>query len=190
MFQKLLDLITLLFSKKQTSSSSQSSTIEIATPNDVLVLEARKWIGVIEKGGDNSGPEIEQFQRAVDGKANKEPWCAAFTMFCIKQVEQKLGIKSEIHKSELVLDVWNKSPKDLRREYPKPGNLILWRHADTGTGHMGIIEAQLEKGIFATIEGNTGPGNGIVREGDGVYRKTRNIYGTQSMPVIGFLAAF
>jgi len=57
-----------------------------------LVEEALKWVGTMEKGGDNKGPEVEEFQKAVDGKAQKEPWCMAYVQFCIKKVEEKLSL--------------------------------------------------------------------------------------------------
>lgn len=164
--------------------------IESSDANVVLLHEAARWVGTMEQGGDNSGPDVERFQRALDGKASKEPWCAAFIMFCIKEVESKLSTQSKIYKSELVLDVWNKSSPECRQIFPRPGTLVLWRHENSISGHMGIIETVHDNGFITTIEGNTGPGMNVVREGDGVYRKLRTVYGTQKMPVLGFLKAF
>ena len=44
----------------------------------LLVWSARLWVGMTEVGGNNRGQVVERFQRAVDGKASGEPWCAAF----------------------------------------------------------------------------------------------------------------
>jgi hypothetical protein len=43
---------------------------------------------------------------------------------------------------------------------------------------------------FTTIEGNTGNGSGVVREGDGVYKRTRSINGAGTMVVMGFIDPF
>lgn len=40
-----------------------------------LIDEAKKWIGTTESGADNCGPEVELFQKAVDGKSQGEAWC-------------------------------------------------------------------------------------------------------------------
>jgi hypothetical protein len=47
-----------------------------------LVEFAKKYVGTKEDPKkDNSGELIVLFQKAVDGKAQGEPWCMAFTQF-------------------------------------------------------------------------------------------------------------
>lgn len=147
-----------------------------------LVEVAQKYVGVKEKGGDNKGPEVERFQKAVDGKAQGEPWCMAFVQFCIKEAK----LQSKIFESEHCLTVWNKTPKEQRLKEPVPGCLVIWQYGDTTNGHVGIVTAVFKNSIH-TIEGNTGDGKGIVREGDGVYARNRSRAGSQQMKILGYL---
>src|SRR3954465_14170703 len=64
-----------------------------------LCFEAEKWIGV-EEESENKGRAVEKFQRAVDGKASGEPWCAAFVQFCVMEVERRSRATSVVGLSE------------------------------------------------------------------------------------------
>lgn len=186
MIKALINLILSLFKK-----DNSSSLIKISDPNEVLVHEARMWIGTKEEGGDNSGATIEMFQRAVNPYPNKESWCADFVVFCVQQVEQKLNVKSKLYRSELVQDLWTKSPVTLRQTKPSAGCVVIWKKGNTNLGHAGIIESVNEDGTMCTIEGNTGPQAVVInRNGDGVYRRTRTQIGTPIMSVVGFLKPF
>lgn len=185
-FELLCSLINLFVNSK---TKQQSVILPQADPNDVLVHEAQNWVGTKEVG-DNSGPEVERFQKAVNAHPNKEAWCADFVIFCVQQVEQKLGVKSKIYRSERAQDLFFKSPVTMRRMDPAPGNVIIWRHGTSTLGHAGIIEALNVDGTLTTIEGNTGDGSGVVREGDGVYRRTRSRVGSPTMKVVGFIKVF
>ena len=160
--------------------------------NAEVAKEALKWIGVIEKGGDNKGPEVERFQKAVDGKAVGEPWCMSFIQFIIREIEERYGVKSRIFKTEHVLTCWNKTPKNMRVGKPCPGDVICWNFAGTTSGHGGIIETMMvNKCMVKTIEGNTsGPGSRIVREGDGVYLKTRHLTSGKKFRILGLIRPF
>lgn len=186
MLNLILFLVRLLTKKKD----SPKVVIPSADPNVILVLEAQNWVGTVEVGGDNSGPDVERFQRAVNAHPNKEAWCADFVIFCIQQVEQKMGIKSKIYRTEHALDLIYGSPPDMLLKTPIPGAVIVWQHGDTTLGHAGIVEAVAKDGNLTTIEGNTSSGPGIQREGDGVYRRLRSPIGTAAMHVIGFLKPF
>lgn len=162
--------------------------IKPSNANLALIEEEKKWIGVKEKGGNNKGPEVEKFQKAVDNKASSEAWCMAFQMFCIKEVEAALGIKSQIFRSEHCLTVWQKSPKSMRIEKPEPGCVIIWQHGTSTSGHTGIFTGFDKNGNLLTIEGNTnGAGS---RDGDGVFSKTRNPVADGELKVVGFLRVF
>lgn len=156
-----------------------------------LIDVASFYVGVTEQTGvSNGGPNIEEFQRAINGKASGEPWCAGFVGFCIKKVESTLGVKSTLEMSEHVMTMWNKNP-GWQRNYPLPGFLVVWRHGDGPSGHIGIVESvysdRTSSGL-STIEGNTGPDDkSVVREGDGVFRKARSPKGSGSMKLVGYL---
>jgi len=186
----------MLSTSEPKQKESEPSMPEISEPKAVtreilarvLVDEAKRWIGTTEKGGDNKGPEVEKFQKAVDGKASGEPWCMAFVQFCIGQIEQAYGKQSNVFKSEHCLTVWNKSPSALRRPKPEQGCLIVWAMGTTGAGHVGIVDEVVDEKWCWTIEGNTSDSSSVERNGDGVYRKLRNYrLDSAKMSVKGFL---
>jgi len=166
----------------------------------LLVLEAHRWLGVRENGGQNKGKDVERFQKAVDGKASGEPWCACFVAFCVKEVDRRysesfpdhpLMPTSKLYETEHCLTLWGRSPFECRVFEPEEGSIAVWGHYQlgkaTGKGHVGIVIGH-DLETFHTIEGNTSAGDGINREGDGVYLRIRNIreYGI-NFKLIGFL---
>lgn len=154
-----------------------------------LVELAIKFIGVKDSGGDNKGPEVEMFQKAVDGKASQEAWCMAFAQYLLKQVETENQEPSGIFCSEHCMTVWDKTPDDRKLKKPEVGCLVVWNFVGTSNGHTGIV-TRIAGDRIDTIEGNTGDGKGVVREGDGVYARNRSVTGDSKMKVMGFLKPF
>lgn len=164
----------------------------------LLIEEAVKWIGTHEIGGENRGPDIERFQRAVDGKAQGEPWCLAFVQFCVKTVDSKFETghagpnpPSALAATEHCMTLWNNTPKQARLSEPVPGCLVIWQFWKDGKpttqGHVGIVVSAAGTS-FETVEGNTSPsGDQINREGDCVARKSRLRHPLGSMRVVGFI---
>ncbi len=157
-----------------------------------LAIEAATWIGITEEGGDNRGPEVEEFQRAVNPSPSGESWCMDFVQFCVQKVAARMGVVSVIHSSESVLDVWNKTPITQRTQTPEDGAVAIWEHGTTGLGHCGIVFCVFNAQEFCTIEGNTAPGMNIERNGDGVFAKKRLLAATASseFKLLGFLRVF
>lgn len=160
---------------------------------DSLIEVAKSYIGTKESGGDNKGPQVEEFQKALGGPAVQQSWCADFVHFCAKKVDaEQGGTPYALYPSQLVLDVWNKTDQSLRLAAPEPGCMILWEHYKdghkTGLGHAGIV-TRVGVGQVDTVEGNTSDGSGINRDGDGVYSRQRAIVSsaTSTMKVLGFL---
>jgi hypothetical protein len=151
---------------------------------------ASKLVGVKESG-KNKGKMVEEFQKAVDGKAQGEPWCMSFVQYCIKKTDEFGGISSWIFKTEHVLTCWNKSPKEARLSKPEVGAIVIWNYYKNGkptaSGHTGIVEKIIDNKTMITIEGNTSDGIGINREGDGVYRRKRLIGNSGSFVLLGYL---
>jgi uncharacterized protein (TIGR02594 family) len=153
------------------------------TRAQLLIAEASKWIGVKEEGGDNKGETVEMFQRAVDGRAFQESWCASFAFYCLINTGG-----TDLFMSEHCLTVWNRSPKELRRQKPEPGCLVVWQFEGTASGHMGIVKMVLSDTQILTIEGNTSGASHIERNGGGVYLKQRASRPvTGRMKLVGFL---
>jgi hypothetical protein len=105
------------------------------------------------------------------------------------EVEKQTNVKSKIFKSEHCLTVWNNSPKELRLKEPEVGCLVIWQYDNTTNGHVGIV-TKVNKNTIETIEGNTGTGAGVVREGDGVYARKRSKAGSDKMKILGYLKVF
>jgi hypothetical protein len=163
----------------------------------LLVNECKKWIGIKEVGGDNKGQMVERWQKAIDQKASQEAWCMAFVMSMIIDID-KLCLNvfadtqmSSINKSEHCLTVWNTAPSRLKFQTPLPGYIAIWQHGNTTLGHAGIVvEGMNHNYEFKTVEGNTGDGSGVIREGDGVYLRTRSLKSQGAMKLLGFLSVW
>lgn len=152
------------------------------TKSERLIQEASKYIGIREKA-PNKGPEIELFQKTIDGHASGQAYCMSFVQYCLKQVGG-----SDLFVSSHCLTVWNKSPKQLRHNKPKPGYLMVWRKKGSSQGHVGIVTEVISDTQVATIEANTGPMSVVSRDGDGIYKKFRAIRPVMgSLEVVGFL---
>lgn len=167
---------------------------ERAMKSFALINVASKFVGVTENG-DNCGKEVEMFQKAVDGKAQKESWCACMVQYCLLKTCTDYKWSPSLYKSEHCLTIWNKTDQSCRLSLPECGAVVIWGHyangKPTGTGHCGIcLSGANDDGIFETVEGNTGPGKAINREGDGVYKKQRHLVGSDTMRVMGFLWPF
>lgn len=164
-----------------------------------LIEEAKKWIGTTESGADNCGPEVELFQKAVDGKSQGEAWCLAFIQFCIKKAEERFEsefgepVNHWMYPTEHCMTLWNKMPLESKlKELPHAGCLVVWQHfkdgQPTSSGHIGLITEILGVNRVKTIEGNTSPNlTGDQRNGDGVYEKERSLLSKGSLQLKGFI---
>lgn len=160
--------------------------IETKDARTVFRLAAESCVGIKEVG-NNSGPMVTLIQETVDGP-DHVAWCMSFVQTALAYAEKKTGIKSPIAASEHVLTTWNDSPKTCRvKKVPAVGAIIIWRHGNTSSGHTGVMLEWMDTKMNS-VEGNTGSGN--MREGDGIYYKTRSTTGTGSLKVVGFLKPF
>jgi hypothetical protein len=158
-----------------------------------LLNLASVYVGVKESG-PNRGELVEEFQKAVDGVAQGEPWCAAFVCWLIKRVEDIYSIKSQFAFSEAVWEIWKRNKAKKVILVPKPGCFVCF--ARPGGGHIEVVEKVERsvpmKGAFVlhTIGGNTSSGEaGSQADGDGVYRRTRVIIDGKlgSFSLLGFI---
>ena len=175
-------------------------TKTILIKHKLLLMEAHRWLGVTERGGNNSGQIVEMFQKTI-GTAEKEPWCMGLVQTCLMWAENYFDAAFMdlqdadpllIFKSEHCLTVWNKTPQNCRAKIPVPGSIVIWRHGETEQGHTGIVVEVDEKNRkMVTIEGNTGSEDDVVvREGDGVYKRRRSLIANGDMKVVGFINAW
>jgi hypothetical protein len=64
---------------------------------------------------------------------------------------------------------------------------VIWKYIGTSKGHAGFVEKVLDQKTIQTIEFNTRDSLGVVREGDGCYRRKRSTKGSGAMLVMGFV---
>lgn len=158
----------------------------------LLILEAHRWLGIQEIGGNNQGQVVGIFQRDA-GIAPGDPWCMAFVQYCINHVDETVAVfnsdadRSRMAKGAHCLTVWNKTPESLKTSTPVPGSIAVWQHSDQASGHTGVVVDIPDNGFFRTIEGNTSPGQGVNRDGDGVFQKDHAITAIGSMRLLGFI---
>lgn len=127
----------------------------------------------------NQGPGLEKFWTATsyeDGYANREPYCAAFVCWVVREACAGRSITFSLPTSALAYDFEKWGAANAKKGVSvlakgaalKPGDIFTLAAAS----HVGIIKA-VNKTTATTIEGNT-DGSGS-REGDGVYERTRTI---------------
>lgn len=128
--------------------------------------EAEHFIGVVERGGNNTGPIVDQIIRS-NGGAIGEPWCGDFMAF----VYRKAGSKG-VDRSWASVALVGSDP-DVRRQFPpQPGDLVRFNFS-----HIGMFVRDRGDGTIETIEGNTGSSGAVSDSSagsDGVKRKIRS----------------
>lgn len=166
-------------------------------PSELLVSIAKTFVGVTEIGGDNRGPQVEAFQRALGTPAVGQAWCVDFVQFCVKTVDEQLGTQTVLAPTQSALQLWKDTDALAMTSDPEVGAVAIWQHYDdagkpTALGHAGIVIEVVSDTLFKTVEGNTGPSQGVEREGDGVYEKTRLLRAPvgSKMRLKGFLRAW
>lgn len=143
--------------------------------HEALVF-ASKNVGKREIGR-NAGEFVAAVLKAV-GLGTGYPWCAAFVRYCLDRSGCK-GVGPR--KGAAAVITWHRWALENGRQIPMMqagrGDLFYWLNKD-GTGHIGwVVECYKSAGgvgyAIDTIEGNTNASGS--REGDGVYRKTRQV---------------
>lgn len=129
---------------------------------------ARTQTHVREKGGKNTGPEVDLYLAAV-GLGNGFPWCAAFLYWCFERAANRLGLHNPFPHTASSQAVWRRAEPICREPNPSPGFVYVLQHG-ANTGHVGIVESVTD-GIIAEVSGNTFDGRGG-REGNAVARHT------------------
>ena len=149
--------------------------------------------------GDNRGPMVDVYLRAVDinplqGTPADRFWCMAFVYWVFKTAASSLNVPSPLPKTGGCAVHWNRSatiPKAVRirakdayadTSLVKPGLIFIYDFGG-GHGHTGVVEKLLPGGQVMTIEGNTdatGSGNGV-----GVFRLTRRKLSDKAL--VGFV---
>lgn len=131
---------------------------------------AKELVGVMERGGNNTGPTVDKIIRA-NGGAIGEPWCGDFVAFVYKAA----GSKTVDRSWASVNAIQSGNRGDFKRvSDPQQGDVVTYSFSHTGLFDKWIDRS---KGLFATIEGNTGSSGArsdSLTGGDGVYAKNRS----------------
>lgn len=151
---------------------------------EAVAQAAESKVGVRESGGANKGAGLKPFFDADGYDPNGPlagddgyPWCAAFICWCVMVAVAGRAITFKRPKTpsawgledwslEQDKSTWTLKPpgRDIQR-----GDIVIFKFS-----HVGIAVGPVTSdGYVPTVEGNTNDMG--IREGDGVYRKHRNI---------------
>jgi hypothetical protein len=139
-----------------------------STLSETALSIAISQLGVHEQGGQNRGPEVDQYLAAV-GLAPGYSWCAAFVFFCFKQAADQLGLVNPCPKTAGAVRMWTLTEPICRATEPSAGAIYVLDHGG-GKGHAGIVEQVGGDGTMIEISGNTNAAGS--REGNAVARHT------------------
>lgn len=157
-------------------------------PRTIFVDIAAEELAVRETSR-NQGSGIAKYWPDTsypDGYKNREPYCAAFVCWLIAEAMRRgvsVGLTSKTRPTDAaVRDLvdWARkaasgckvfAPRD-GQFFPSAGDFVWFSFGGEKPDHIGLVE-DFDGTIVRTIEANTGPDGG--RDGDGVYRKRRNL---------------
>ena len=122
---------------------------------------------VRELTGRNDGADVQKYLKAVGLRGNW-PWCAAFVVWCIKQV----GLLTNANGAARSFftpqtKIWPGVPGAAP---PQPGDLVGYRFVRRDIDHIGINKFWGTGPTADVLEGNTS-GKKADRDGQGVYEK-------------------
>jgi hypothetical protein len=141
-------------------------TIGSMTLGEAVLEIAISQLGVHEQGGDNTGPEVDEFLREV-GLPPGNSWCAAFVYWCFRQGAQQLKIVNPCPRTAGAVKLWTLADATWRTQVPAPGCIYVLDHGG-GKGHAGIVEAIDGLQVATEISGNTNQAGS--RQGNTVWR--------------------
>lgn len=127
---------------------------------------AEGLIGVMEQGGNNTGPVVDKIITANSG-AIGEPWCGDFVAYCYRLAGSKM-----VQRGWASVSMLGALFGIRRTSSPRRGDLVRFTF-----DHVGMFDKDNGDGTITTIEGNTGASGAVsdsATGGDGVYRKVRD----------------
>lgn len=153
------------------------ASTESTLASRIVALARIELAAGVRETSKNQGPGLAKYWTATsypDGYANREPYCAAFVCWIVKQAVGDREVAYNLPTSPVAYDIekWGaantKNGVKVLKNTDKllPGDIFTLAPAS----HTGIIVG-VNSTTVTTIEGNTdGAGS---REGDGVYEKKR-----------------
>ena len=165
--------IILIFALLHLVCTADAGSISTEDKRAALIETAQSQIGVREATGHNDGVQVELYLEVSNLKRGN-PWCAAFVAWCFKQCSIAAPISA-------YCPDWFKKNVVYKRGVTKSFAECNVRKGDVfgiyfpelkRIAHEGLIES-IHNDYITTVEGNTN--DMLSREGDGVYRKRRQI---------------
>jgi hypothetical protein len=140
--------------------------------SEALALAAESQVGQREEG-NNGGAAVRKYQNATWYAPGEWAWCAAFVCWSFREALKKSPqpMQRPTTPGAWAFEKW--ATKE-GAELIKPASYTLVKRGDILVytfSHIGIAAMDELDGKVETVEGNTNTGGD--REGDGVYRKTR-----------------
>ncbi len=145
-------------------------------PEDVWILNNVRTVALaiamsqngVRERGNNSGPAVESFLRAV-GLGPGYSWCMAFVYWAFAKAHQHANAKNRLIRTGGCMKQWNETKCYKTTTDPQSGDIFIM-DLGGGAGHTGIV-VSVDRDEVHCIEGNTND-NGSAN-GDGVYLRTR-----------------
>jgi hypothetical protein len=130
---------------------------------------ATSQVGVSETGF-NRGPMVNKYL-ASSGNSPGQPWCGAFVCWVYKTLGLKVpagagGARNWFPPARVI---WKRG--QLVKIKPRAGDCVGYIYGSR-IGHVGLVLTWSDD-YAITVEGNTGSGHGVTREGDGVHKMRR-----------------
>lgn len=148
---------------------------------DTFLLEASKKIAEWNVGetelSPNWSPMIQKYLASVD-IYKPASYCAAGQYYCFVEANKYFPKPKTIPipKTAVANEIYNYGKKNGSKTIyeGKKHDFIVWRKRNSWQGHVERVIEVGKSGWVTTIGFNTGSGN--PRDGDGVYKRKRNIY--------------
>ena len=120
------------------------------TLREEFLSVAQKEVGYVE------GPKDNETKYGKFTKADRQPWCGSFVMWCAAQVGLKIpNVVSTYLGAEKFkgIGAWHNA----ETYNPRPGDLVFFDFQEGGNpiDHVGIVLVNHGDGTVTTIEGNT-----------------------------------
>ena len=139
-------------------------------------------VGTKELTGNNDGEKISLILASV-GIYRPAPYCQAYVYFCFSEARYIIGkcgvlVEIPIPKNAVAQSSFNYAKSNgIKTLYtPKIDDLIVWKFSNSWSGHTERIYKVLDKGNVLTVGANTSNGlSGSQREGNGIYKRKRNV---------------
>jgi len=150
------------------------------------IREAKQYLLVREKTGNNDGKYIEQWQAFV-GIPVGSPYCAAFVSYILNKAKVIYPkIKSAVATRFITEESINADDVYDGRVEIDDNYLAIWRNGKTWKGHIGFVYSWHKQEGYV-IEANTSSGyTGSQRDGQGVFIRFRKLSPSKYFRIVSF----